>query len=156
MKGIENQTYLWMLIASNVIAILVLCCAWWRPRIGRALFFLLFGWACWMNWTTALRTPAAYLQYADMSLLSWYAGFIRGWFSEHVLLLVGTIATCQGLIALCMLLKGWIYKLDAWAALLSCWPSPPWVWAQAFPARSYSPQPLLYYSIREKKLYGPR
>lgn len=110
MRGLENETYLYMLIAFNILAIFYLCCAVWWPRIARLLFCLLFAWACWLNWTTSQNTPNDYLQYADNNFSAWYSNFIRGWFSKHIPLLVGIIATCQGLIAISMLLKGWLYK----------------------------------------------
>ncbi len=110
MKGLENQTYLFGLIAFNLLALVFLFCGAWWPRIARVLFFLLFGWACWMNWTISRRSPDDYLQYADLSLGNWYREFINGWFSKHIPHVVGFIATCQGLIALSMLLKGWLFK----------------------------------------------
>lgn len=110
MNGLENSTYLYMLIAFNALALFFLLAAIQWPRIARLLFFLLFGWACWMNWTTAQNNPGAYLEYAGLSFSGWYRAFINGWFSKHIPLAVGFIATCQGLIALCMLLKGRIFK----------------------------------------------
>jgi hypothetical protein len=111
MKGLDNPTYLFMLIAFNVLALIFLFAAVKWPRISRLLFSLLFGWACWMNWTTSQRSPNDYLQYADLNLSSWYRDFINGWFSRHIPLAVGIIATSQGMIALSMLLKGWIFKI---------------------------------------------
>jgi hypothetical protein len=110
MKGLENQSYLYMLIAFNMLALVFLFAAVKWPRISRLLFFLLFSWACWMNWTTSQRSPDEYLQYADLNLSNWYRDFIKGWFSKHIPAVVGFIATCQGLIALSMLLKSWIFK----------------------------------------------
>jgi hypothetical protein len=111
MKGLENNAYLFGLIISNALAILFLIIAIWKPRIARLLFFLLFAWACWMNWTFSVNNPDAYLQYAELSLSDTYRNFINGWFSKHIPVIIGIIATCQGLIAISMLLKGWIYKL---------------------------------------------
>jgi hypothetical protein len=111
MSGLDNPGYLSMLIAFNLLAMLFLIFAVNKPRVGRLLFFLLFGWACWMNWTVSQRTPEAYLQYAELNLSGWYRDFINGWFSRHIRPVVGIIATCQGMIAISMLLKGWIFKL---------------------------------------------
>jgi hypothetical protein len=111
MKGFDNPTYLFMLVAFNVLAIIFLVAAVKWPGIGRLLFFVLFGWACWMNWTTLQKTPEDYLQYADLNFSSWYVHFIQGWFSKHIAFVVGIIATCQGMIAISMLLKGRIYKI---------------------------------------------
>ncbi|MGZ8525867.1 MAG: hypothetical protein ACXWV1_15655, partial [Chitinophagaceae bacterium] len=38
---------------------------------------------------------------------------ITGWFADHVQSAVAFIAACQGLIAVSMLLKGWIFSLGA-------------------------------------------
>jgi len=111
MKGLENQSYLFMLLAFNVLAIIFLVTAIKWPRIGRLLFFALFAWASWMNWTTSQRSPNEYLRYADLNFSQWYSDFINGWFSKHIPAVVGFIATCQGLIAISMVWKGPLYKI---------------------------------------------
>lgn len=118
MKGLENQTYLLMLAASTVIAIgLVIAAVKW-PRIARWLFFALFAWASYTNFTTSQRTPEVYLEYANMAWSDWYVQFIRGWFSHHIALAVGFVAACQVLIAISMLMNGWPFKLGAWGAII--------------------------------------
>jgi hypothetical protein len=111
MKGLENPEFLAGLIGFNLLGIIFILCAVKWPRIGRMLFFLLFAWACWMNWTLSLKEPAVYQDYAELALFDGYRDFITGWFSRNTSWVVATIATCQGLIAISMLLKGWIYKL---------------------------------------------
>ncbi len=111
MKGLDNPIYLLLYIISNVVAILLLWLAWKQPRIARLLFFLIFAWASWTNWTTALHHPQFYIEYADLSFLNIYKQFIRGWFSNHITEAVGLIAICQALIAVSMVLKGWILRL---------------------------------------------
>jgi hypothetical protein len=118
MKGLENQTYLVLLIISNAIAILQLIAAIKWPRIARLSFFFLFAWACWMNWKTSQQHPQYYLEYADLSWSNWYRNFINDWFAEHIQLVVNFIATCQGLIAISFLLKGWIYKIGSIGAII--------------------------------------
>ncbi len=118
MKGFENQTYLVLYIVSNAVALLLLWTAWKQPRIARSMFFFLFAWASWTNWTTALRNPQFYIEYADLSFWDVYKQFIRGWFSRHVTEAVGFIATCQGLVAVSMLLKGWILKTGCIGAII--------------------------------------
>jgi len=118
MKGFENPTYLLLYIISNVVAILLLWSARKQPRIARLLFFLIFTWASWTNWTTVLRNPQFYIEYADLSFLNVYKQFIRGWFSNHITEAVGFIATCQALIAVSMLLKGWMLKMGAIGAII--------------------------------------
>lgn len=118
MKGLENSTYLIMYIISNVIAILMLWAAWKQRRILRALFFVVFAWASWTNWNEAIIAPQFYLDYAGLAFSNLYRDFIQGWFSWHITLAVGFIATCQALIAIAMLLKGWIFKTAATGAII--------------------------------------
>ena len=114
----ENEAYLYGLIASNLIASLVLILAIKRPNLARLFIFMLFTWACWMNWKTAIQNPNAYLEYADLTWSGWYRSFILGWFADHILLAVGFIATCQGCIAISMLLKGPPFYLGAMGSIL--------------------------------------
>jgi hypothetical protein len=118
MKGLENQAYLFGFIAFNVIALAFIFFAIKWPRIGRTLFFLLFTWACWMNWTYSQNDPGAYQEYASLTFLGFYKDFITGWFKQNTSCVVATIATCQGLIAISMLLKGWIYRLGCIGAII--------------------------------------
>jgi hypothetical protein len=118
MKGMDNQLYVTLLIISNIVAILQLVAAIKWPRMARLSFFLLFAWASWTNWTESQRSPLFYLEYADLTWSSWYRNFIKGWFAEHIQLAVGFVALCQGLIAVSMLLKGWIYKIGSVGAVV--------------------------------------
>ena len=107
----ENQGYLIGLIISNVAALLFLICVVKWSRIARVLFFLLFAWACWMNWSISQNNPAACQEYAELAFFDFYGAFITGWFSRNTVWVVGFIATCQGLIAISMFGKGWMFKL---------------------------------------------
>lgn len=118
MKGLDNDLYVVMLIISNAVAVLQLIAAWKWPRIARLSFFLLFAWASWMNWTTSQQSPQFYLEYADLTWSNWYYEFINGWFADHIQLAVGFVATCQGLIAISLLLKGWIFRIGAIGAII--------------------------------------
>lgn len=118
MKGLENNTYLVLYIISNVIALLMLLAAWTQRRILRVMFFIVFAWASWTNWNEAIIAPQFYLDYAGLTFSSWYRDFIQGWFSWHITLAVGFIATCQALIAVSMLLRGWIFKTAAIGAVI--------------------------------------
>lgn len=102
---------------SNVIAILILLASWKLPRLGRLLFILLFGWAAWMNSTTAINTPEAYLDYAEMSIPI-YSKFITGWFSQYITPIILIIATGQLFISIGMLLKGIWVKLACIGAIV--------------------------------------
>lgn len=118
MKELDNTAYLLMYGISNAVALLILWASWKQPRIARLLLFLLFAWASWKNWTTALRNPEFYIEYADLGFLKLYKQFIKGWFSSHITETVGFIATCQALIAVALLLKGWILKLGVIGAII--------------------------------------
>ncbi|HEV8508016.1 MAG TPA: hypothetical protein VGQ53_21585 [Chitinophagaceae bacterium] len=118
MRGLDNQLYVILLIISNVVAILQLVAAIKWPRLARLSFFFLFAWASWANWSESQRTPQFYLEYADLTWSSWYRNFIKGWFADHIQLAVGFVALCQGLIAVSMLLKGWIYKIGSVGAVV--------------------------------------
>jgi hypothetical protein len=118
MKGLNNQLYLTLLIIINIIAILQVIAAIKWPRIARLSFFLLFAWASWANWTELQRAPQSYLEYADLTWSNWYRNFIRGWFAEHIQLAVGFVATCEALIAISMLLRGWVYKIGSAGAII--------------------------------------
>ncbi|GAB2824323.1 hypothetical protein [Ferruginibacter profundus] len=118
MKGLDNQLYVILLLISNGIALLQLIAALKWPGWARLSFFLLFAWACWMNWTTSQQTPGVYIDYANLTWSHWYSNFIHGWFAAHIQLAVGAIAVCQGLIAITMLLKGWIFKAGCTGAII--------------------------------------
>jgi hypothetical protein len=118
MNGFENLAYLIGYIISNLVALFVLFLAWRWERIARIALTVIFAWACWVNWHTALQSPEDYLRYADLALLHVYKSFILGWFSGNVTWVVASIATCQGLIAIAFLLRGWMFKAGAFGAIL--------------------------------------
>jgi hypothetical protein len=118
MKGLDNDTYLWMLIGANIIALLMLVAALYRPAIARLSFFLLFAWASWMNWTTSHQSPTVYLEYAELTWSDWYKTIINGWFARHTGTAVGIIAVCQALIAISMWGWGWFFLTGAVGAII--------------------------------------
>ena len=118
MKGLDNTTNLVLLIISNAVALAMLLVARKRTRLARLFFFLIFAWASWTNWKTALFSPETYLGEADLTFFSFYRELILGWFSRHITESVGFIATCQALIASSMLLKGWWLKAGGIGAIL--------------------------------------
>ncbi len=105
-------------ILSNGIAVLFLVAAIVKPKLARLLFALLFAWACWLNYTTAHYNPEEYLNYAVLTPFDLYRDFINGWFKEHIISMVTIIAFGQGLIALGMLLKGWMVRLAGLGAIV--------------------------------------
>ena len=118
MKGLDNHLYLLLLLLANLIAIVQLILALKWPRICRISFLLLFAWAAWKNWTTVNSNEREYLVYADLTWSKAYANFIHGWFSYRITPVVKSIALCQALIAISMLLPGRFFKLGAGAAII--------------------------------------
>ena len=112
------KEYLIPWIASNSIAIVFLVAAIKNPKLARLLFALLFAWACWLNYTTALNNPDDYLNYAEFTPFSLYHDFINGWFKEHITTMVTLISFGQGLLAIGMLLKGWLVRLACIGAIV--------------------------------------
>jgi len=115
MKGLELYMIPWLIANTAGLVILFVSYRW--PKWGRILFSLLFGWACFQNYTTVHTTPEVYLEYANMSV-SFYSRFIEGWFSEHITAVVTLISVSQGAIAIGFLLKGWWVKLAGIGAIL--------------------------------------
>ena len=118
MNGPDNQLYVTLLAIANLLALLQLIASVKWPRIARLSFFILFAWASWANWKTCLQNPLVYLEYADLTWSSLYKNFINGWFANNITVAVGFVATCQAMIALAMLLRGWIYSAGCIAAIV--------------------------------------
>ena len=112
------KEYLIPWLISNSIAIIILVSAFKKPKLARLLFVLLFLWACWINYNTAQKNPNDYLNYAALSPFDLYSDFINGWFKSHITSMVSLIAFGQGLIAIGMLLKGWIVRLAFFGAIV--------------------------------------
>lgn len=110
MKGWYNELNLILLVISNLVAIFLLVASVKWPRIARVSFFILFAWASWINLKTSQESPQEYVNYASLTWSDWYRDFISGWFASHVKTFVGSIAICQGLIALAMLLKDRLFQ----------------------------------------------
>jgi hypothetical protein len=133
MKELENHTYFIGYVISNSFALLLLFLAIVFPRIARIFFCLLFAFASYTNWKIALQSPETYVQTSRVAL-NIYSQFITGWFSRNVLLVVGFIATAQALIAISVLLKGWIYKTGTAGAIVFLLAIMPLGIASAFPS----------------------
>lgn len=118
MKGLADNNNLLLYIISNSIAIVMLIVSLKRIRLARLLFAIIFAWASWTNWHMALNDPRNYLGEAELALIPWYREFILGWFSRHITLMVGTIATCQAMIAGSMFLRNGLLKTGAAGAII--------------------------------------
>jgi hypothetical protein len=125
---------IWIAYAiSNLVALVLLWACWERPAWGRLLFFLLFAWASWTNTSTVLQAPDNYIGYAQYTFSDWYAQFIYGFFAEHTQTIVLSIAACQALIAVSMLLRGWFFRLGAVGAIVFLLAIAPLGTGSAFP-----------------------
>ena len=118
MNGLEQTPYLQLYIIANLVALLFLVLAIKWPRIGRWGYIVLFAWASVINATTSLREPDVYLEYADLTFLPVYRSLILGAFSEHIGLYVLTIAFCQALIAIGLLIGSGLARIAAWGAII--------------------------------------
>lgn len=100
----------WMpYLVSNLVGAIFLPIAFFRPRVMRIIFLLMFAGAAVFNAYTAVHRPHAYMMYSDTAV-PLYRSFIIGWFSEHITTSVSVIAVAQALIAFGLLLKGQIVK----------------------------------------------
>jgi len=114
----ENlELYLIPWVIANVSGLIIIIVAYKWSKWGRILFSLLFGWACFINYTTVHATPEVYLEYASMAL-PLYSRFIEGWFSENIISMVTLISAGQGAIAIGFLLRDWWVKLAGIGATL--------------------------------------
>lgn len=117
MKGLEHPPYLQLYIMANVLATVLLVAAMKRPTWARWGFVLLFAWAAGVNATTSMRAPAVYLEYADLTFLPVYRSVILGAFSAHIAFYVGSIAFCQALIAMGLLVGGRLAPIATWGGM---------------------------------------
>lgn len=105
-------------IISNSIAIIFLVSAIRKPKLSRLLFVLLFFWASWINYTKAQSNPDEYLNYARLTPFDFYSNFINGWFKSHITIMITLISIGQLLIAIGMMLKGYMVRLACIGAII--------------------------------------
>jgi hypothetical protein len=91
--------YLVPYLISNFVALAILGLAFWRPRIVKWTWVVIFLWAAAINTLTASREPWQYLLYGALTPSDTYRAFIEGWFSRHVTEMVLSIAVGQVAIA---------------------------------------------------------
>lgn len=133
MSNLSHDVFLTLYIISNLLALVMLWAGWKNQRILRVLVTLVFAWASWTNWNEAEIAPQFYMDYANLTFLAVYRHFINGWFSAHITLAVGFIATCQLLIAISMFFKGWLFKIGAIGAIIFLTAISPLGFGAAFP-----------------------
>ena len=87
---------------SQAASLLILFLAFRKPVWARYIFAAIFIAAGIFNWITSIRSPEAYMMYANTAV-GFYRDFIDGWFKKHIRLLVPMIATGQLMIGAGML-----------------------------------------------------
>lgn len=93
------QQYLIPWIVSQFVSLLILFLAWKKPVWTRYILAVIFCAAGIFNWFTGMKTPDAYLMYAETSL-GFYRDFINGWFKEHIQMVIPIIASGQLLVGI--------------------------------------------------------
>lgn len=114
----DTDVLIFLYTISNGVSLLLLWSGWKKPSLARVLYFLLFAWASWMNTNGAIHSSQLYLDYAQLTFIPFYKDFILGFFSRHITFFVLTIAGCQLLISISMLMKGQLFKMGCWAAII--------------------------------------
>jgi len=100
----------------------------------RVFLTAVFLWAGWINTHYAMNSPEIYLEYGKLTPVPIYKEFISGFFSSHIQFFVISIATCQFLICLGLVLsKNWI-KLACIAGALFGFAIAPLGVGSGFPA----------------------
>ena len=151
MRDLNYNVFLALYIFSNLLALAMLWAGWKNQRVLRLLVSLVFAWASWTNWNEAVIAPQFYLDYAGLTFSGLYRNFINGWFSTHITLTVGFIATCQSLIAISMLFKGWIFKTGAIGSIIFLIAIAPLGFGAAFPCTLIMAVSILLL-LRKKKI----
>lgn len=113
-----NDNTFWVAYgASNFGGAILAYTGWKYPKIARYLFAALFAWASWFNFDTVFETPNVYLDWSYIAAFKWYADFINGFFADHVVAIISTVATCQALMSLGMLVGGMWQRIAAIGAI---------------------------------------
>lgn len=134
MHALEDPHYLQLYLIANTLGIVLLALAWLRPAWARWGFVLLFTWAAWTNLDTAVRKPAVYLEYADLTFLPVYRTIILGPFAAHAALYVSLVACCQAAIAIGLLIGAPLARTAAWGAVVFLVAIAPFGVGSGFPA----------------------
>jgi hypothetical protein len=100
-------------IVSNTFALALLVGAFWRPKVVRMAFALMFVAASAVNAYTAITEPMVYLEYGDLALVEWYSEFIYGPFAEFIAPMVLAIAIGQLACGVLLFAGGQLARLGA-------------------------------------------
>lgn len=90
---------------TNLIFILCITAAIWRPMWCRVFLSMLFVSASAFNIINVIIDSRSYLAFGELAFHNFYADFIYGPFAEHTLLFISIIAAGQMIIGICLILK---------------------------------------------------
>lgn len=120
-------------VVTNVFAVAQLIGSYRWPTITRVFFFLLFGFAAFINIRNALETPWVYQGFEEYAI-PLYRRFILGLFDTYTTPIVISIAIGQVLIAFSMFLKGDWFRMGCLGGLVFCLAIAPLGLGSAFPS----------------------
>lgn len=138
---------------SNALALFILFASFKWPSVARLLLSLIFLWAAFINSYNALLHPAVYLDYAQLTPVSFYRKIIEGPFSKSITGYVMVIAGCQLLIAMFTGHKGLLMKLAMWGGIVFLLAIAPFGIGSGFPCTLI--MALAYYILLKKKDHIP-
>jgi hypothetical protein len=153
-EALDNPVFLAMYVVANTVGLVLLTAAVRRPHAARWMFILLFAWAGWTNYSTAVNDPEAYLEYADLTWSQTYRDIILGPFAEHIVRYVGLVALCQALIALSLLLKGFVMQVGCWGGIVFLLSITPFGIGSGFPCTLVMAL-ALFLTMRKERRHWP-
>lgn len=120
-------------VVVNIFGVTQLIGTYRWPATTRALFFLLFSVAAFVNIRNALETPWVYQSYADYAIPI-YRRFILGLFESFTKPIILSIGLGQVLIAFTMFMKGDWFRIGCLAGMVFCIAIAPLGFGSAFPS----------------------
>jgi hypothetical protein len=98
-------------VASNLVALVLLLLAWKKKNAARILFSILFLWAAFTNWKTVSSSPTVYLDYTKYAIDP-YVWIINNILAENIQGYIYAIAAGQLMIGLGFLGRGLLVKIS--------------------------------------------
>jgi len=128
------KQYLFPFLISNLLCGRCVLASLIKPLLARIFLALVFLWAGWVNSGYAIRNPAIYLEYKDLTPLPVYREFIKGFFALHTRMIVIMIAFFQFMIFIGMLTKNGWFRLACLGGIIFGIAIAPLGIGSAFPA----------------------
>lgn len=137
---------------TNGLSLVILVVAFRNTRLGRAWMGAIFVSAAVTNGVLAVKSPQSYLEFANVAVFDWYVNYIRGPFSLHIPLVVGTIAVLQLFTGCFMLSNGKLGQAAFLAGIVFFCAIAPLGAGSAFPAPVLLAAACLTILLKWKKL----